>query len=517
MRCCHWSLSSFLLTTGVSHSDVLYAHLDSSPIYYLTVDHYQKCVVICCRGTLSIADAVIDLDAALASLDSLGYRGEYTHQGILLNALKLHQDLNERGVLESFMHEKPHYNIMVVGHSLGAATATLLTLLLREKWDRPAMYENTEGRLNSTTRNKLTCIAYGCPLLLSFNLAQSEFCLRCITTIVYNNDIISRLSLSNCSLLKDQMINSFAKCENSKFKILANSIRKDYHASFQRGEDLETGGAEGDMQQQQAHHSSVGRMHPSFLSPDPIIPSSSPPEGNPGAPGGDISSQMTMLGTVAQALDSIDALPKPTEEGKEAVEEKDVAKGADEQHSSPAPPAVGVSSSNGSLPRQGLDGGVSSSIPAVLSHTRMAPSDVSNASATAAAASSPFTLHLRKCYLPGRIYHVLPGNPSPPAAPSGFSWPGSSRRRRMRRSVVYPASQQTFQEIVVGKSMFADHMPRCYALKHLTVPHVFFEPTERDDDPASPSPVAPHTRNTEEVTAQIRQEQLRKDEQESRV
>ena len=36
-RCCHWSLSSFLLTTGVADEDVLYAHLNSSPIYYLTV------------------------------------------------------------------------------------------------------------------------------------------------------------------------------------------------------------------------------------------------------------------------------------------------------------------------------------------------------------------------------------------------------------------------------------------------------------------------------------------------
>ena len=587
-RCCHWSLSSFLLVTGVADRDVLYAHLDASPIYYLTLDHHQRSVVVCCRGTLSVADAVIDMDAQLAPLDGYGYPGGYTHMGILENALRLRDDLDERGILASFLGAHPHYNLTVVGHSLGAATAALLTLLLRERYDTggPPL-ASTTGRLSPTTRNKLTCIAYGCPLLVSLNVAHSEFALRCITSVVYNADIISRLSLASCALLKDQMISCFAvTSSSSKFQILANSLRRNYDRSFPPGADLshavETPDSErfrrnnNDPHHDHDHEDGSNDDDGSDIEAGPgaaasrqqrdrrhAHDSSSDEEGDDdddenrerpadGARGGDITGQL-LLGSVSKALKSLDALPAApaaaaaqhhrqhhTSDIKqhEHQHERDDAPSTPQSSLSPVlaqpqqqqhaiditdidastggpPPALAHQLSPPGLP--GLVGlgaapnGPSTIAPAfVTTSTATAPTPASASASVAAAAaaasagapsSSPssaaaaagaspsstssFTQHLRKCYLPGRIYHVLPG------AREGVVGGGCLGRRPRRKVVVYPSGQDTFQEVVVAKTMFSDHMPILYTLDRLHVPDAFFEPLDEPMDEAlSPSPPA---------------------------
>lgn len=99
--------------------------------------------------------------------------------------------------------------------------------------------------------------------------------------------------------------------------------------------------------------------------------------------------------------------------------------------------------------------------------------------------SSEFTLHLRKCYLPGRIYHVVPGR-----RPDGRRCFGLKKARCP--SIVYPASQDTFQEIVVNKSMFTDHLPERYQFDRLDIPIEFLEPRDEDrpdeENVLSPSP-----------------------------
>jgi hypothetical protein len=341
-----------LLTTGVADRDVLYAHLDSSPIYYLTVDHHQQCVVVCCRGTLSVSDAVIDLDAQLSPLDSYGYPGGYTHTGILENALRLRDDLDERGHLARFLEQRPHYNLTIVGHSLGAATAALLTLLLRERYDTgpPPPQQRSSVPLTPRTRNKLTCIAYGGPLLVSLGVAQSEFALRCVTSVVYNADVICRLSLASCALLKDQMIACFAVSSSSKFRILSNSVRKKYASSFEPGADLSgvvspPGLLSPPLTAEDEENQMVAFPRQPGLSPVAEEASGSGASGvaaqaaaaraleqeeggetvADGSAGGDISNNL-FLGPVSKALRALAVLPDADEEDEETKEAEEEAR-----------------------------------------------------------------------------------------------------------------------------------------------------------------------------------------------
>jgi hypothetical protein len=98
--------------------------------------------------------------------------------------------------------------------------------------------------------------------------------------------------------------------------------------------------------------------------------------------------------------------------------------------------------------------------------------------------SSSFTMHLRKCYLPGRIYHVLPAALPPRQARCGGLW----HSQPPSGTIVYPSAQETFLEIAVAKSMFKDHLPHCYDLDDLPVPPEFVEVRD-DQEPAAVSPV----------------------------
>lgn len=56
--------------------------------------------------------------------------GHFAHAGIVLNARELRRDLEARGHLRRYLSTHPHAGVRVVGHSLGAGTAALLTLFL---------------------------------------------------------------------------------------------------------------------------------------------------------------------------------------------------------------------------------------------------------------------------------------------------------------------------------------------------------------------------------------------------
>ena len=474
---------------------------------------------------------MIDLDAALAPLDSYGYPGGYTHLGILENARRLRDDIEERGILDRFLQTKPHYNIAVVGHSLGAATASLLTLLLREKYDTGPPAETTTGRLTSSTRNRLICIAYGGPLLVSLNVAHSEFALRCMTSVVYNADIITRLSLANCALLKDQMISCFSVSSSSKFKILSNSLRKKYAYSFEPGvdvselnrpENLHARGhvAHGEEDELAATEDLEAGLDPAAVAAaagtgaagpagagglagamSPTADLHAPADGS--ARGGDITSQL-FLGSVSKALRSLDALPEPEKEGEEGKQDDDADERQQLHHqlSPPLPQGAAAVASLATAPPGAIPAAIlTPAAPAGSSAAARNGSSRGDASAASSRAafvssgvsanappSSSFTMHLRKCYLPGRIYHVLPG--VRPEAKKGCA--GLVSKRPPRPMVVYPSSQDTFQEIVVSASMFLDHMPRLYGLDRLEVPEEFHEARDNMGEASpSPSPMPP--------------------------
>ena len=149
-KSCLLSVRAFELQSGVPSREILYCHLGAAPVYYVVVDREKKSLVVSVRGTLSVADALIDLDAQLASLAPFGYPHGYTHQGILQNAIHCRDHIDRKGVVASFLRLNPDYALVVVGHSLGAGTAAALTLILRSR------FAEKEGRPPWSADEQLT-------------------------------------------------------------------------------------------------------------------------------------------------------------------------------------------------------------------------------------------------------------------------------------------------------------------------------------------------------------------------
>ena len=80
---------------------------------------------------------------------------------------------------------------MITGHSLGAGTAVLLTLLLRP------------------TYPQVTCISYGTPASVLDAVSAVE-CKPYVTSVVLGGDLVCHLSMLTITKLKNQVAQVFS-------------------------------------------------------------------------------------------------------------------------------------------------------------------------------------------------------------------------------------------------------------------------------------------------------------------
>ncbi len=93
-----------------------------------------------------------------------------------------------------------NYDVVVTGHSLGAAVASVVSVVLKDKYP------------------SLTCFAFNPPGgLVSPEL--SELAAPYITSVVVGYDAISRLGIKNVKDLVDDMVFSLCRCKRPKLKI----------------------------------------------------------------------------------------------------------------------------------------------------------------------------------------------------------------------------------------------------------------------------------------------------------
>lgn len=154
---------------------------------YIAINHIDKTVLVGLKGTSTFSDLVTDatgktIEHTLENPLDESYTSKEIrcHEGIWTAALTMADDLEE---LISNLFLPSGYKILICGHSLGAGTACLLGVLLRSR-----IAELRGG-------DKLRVLAIAPPPVLNHEaaLAASSFC----TSLVNNNDIVPRLSLSN--------------------------------------------------------------------------------------------------------------------------------------------------------------------------------------------------------------------------------------------------------------------------------------------------------------------------------
>jgi Lipase (class 3) len=209
------------------------------PPFAVSIDHNRKCIVVSVRGSLSVADLITDLHAVpldithmffptserprallhnLPGQERVQKSGGFVHGGIFKAAQALHKYLIESDLLECalrgpsdasartgsckavFPSGHTGFDLVICGHSLGAGTATYLSLLLQPDFPH------------------LKCFAYSPPgACASKELAEgmNPF----LTSIVLGKDIITRLSLPSSINLFVEMVEATARCKITKAQL----------------------------------------------------------------------------------------------------------------------------------------------------------------------------------------------------------------------------------------------------------------------------------------------------------
>lgn len=144
--------------------------------HFVAIDHEHEKVVLSIRGTFSLQEIVVDV--AGFSRDFCGGEG---HSEMATMAERVWDVAGP--TVTSLLQEHPNYELIVTGHSLGAGTACLLTILLQS---------NAQQLL--PRKQKLRCFAYASPPVFT-PLAHVPKAVKATTNFVHENDVVPFLSV----------------------------------------------------------------------------------------------------------------------------------------------------------------------------------------------------------------------------------------------------------------------------------------------------------------------------------
>eukprot|EP00071_Canis_lupus_P024362 XP_013976426.1 sn1-specific diacylglycerol lipase alpha [Canis lupus familiaris] len=163
--------------------------------FYVAVDQDKKKVVISIRGTLLSPSLCPPPDA----------------QGMVLSAEYIKKKLEQEMVLsQAFGRDlgrgTKHYGLIVVGHSLGAGTAAILSFLLRPQYPT------------------LKCFAYSPPGGLLSEDAM-EYSKEFVTAVVLGKDLVPRIGLSQLEGFRRQLLDVLQRSTKPKWRIIVGATK----------------------------------------------------------------------------------------------------------------------------------------------------------------------------------------------------------------------------------------------------------------------------------------------------
>ena len=147
----------------------------NKPRYFVAIDRIQEALIISLRGSMSASDWMTSLDAYY-----LPYKDGYVHTGFYQAGIWVKDNLLKRYV--ELVRTSIYKKIILVGHSLGAASAGLAKILYEEEFP-------------DETDVTLECFCFGVPPSMpkEFNEVYTKRT-KGFYSIIYGNDFASRLS-----------------------------------------------------------------------------------------------------------------------------------------------------------------------------------------------------------------------------------------------------------------------------------------------------------------------------------
>ncbi|NXU76887.1 DGLB lipase, partial [Oreotrochilus melanogaster] len=201
----NFHFGSILQITGLQYRDFIHISFHNKIYeipFFVALDHKKEAIVVAVRGTLSFEDILTDLSADCEdlTLEDVLENG-FVHKGITQAANYIYRKLINEGILNKAFTIASEYKLVIVGHSLGAGTAAILAVMLRNSFPT------------------LRCYAFSPPGgLLSKSLA--DYTKHFIISVIVGKDLVARLSMPNMEDLKRRIVRIVANCNRPKYQIL---------------------------------------------------------------------------------------------------------------------------------------------------------------------------------------------------------------------------------------------------------------------------------------------------------
>ncbi|XP_063971191.1 diacylglycerol lipase-alpha-like [Lytechinus pictus] len=179
--------------------------------FFVALDHERRRVVVSIRGTLSVADIVTDLSADTSPISSQDESSPYQgHKGMVEAANYIKRRLIDDMLLhQAFTSDEArgtqNYELLLVGHSLGAGTAAILGIMLRPDYPTLKVY------------------AYSPPGGLLCK-ESSEYAAEFVTSLVVGKDVVARIGLSQMEFLRADLLNCIKMCRDPKWRVIMGEL-----------------------------------------------------------------------------------------------------------------------------------------------------------------------------------------------------------------------------------------------------------------------------------------------------
>ncbi|KAJ8917361.1 hypothetical protein NQ315_002383 [Exocentrus adspersus] len=213
-NCCQCNYAALHKLTDYGDIEVIYAtyHVDIGQTpFFVAVDYDRKKIVISIRGTLSMKDILTDLNAEGETLPLDPPREDWLgHKGMVQAAQYILEKIEEKKLVERAREHKPdrgtmEFEIVIVGHSLGAGTASILGILMRQQYPT------------------LQCYCYSPPGGL-LSAPAVDYTKEFTVSVVVGKDVVPRIGLHQMETLRTDLINAIKRSVDSKWKTITCSV-----------------------------------------------------------------------------------------------------------------------------------------------------------------------------------------------------------------------------------------------------------------------------------------------------